>query len=431
MLIRSHFVLALLSLSSTALGLWEGPAGQQLMVDDARSDASHHRFYSHHDGHHDGHHGRHRQDDSAARRLAPSRPKHSDQVFNLYQASKRLIALSDSERVWMDETQIFDLIRAGRTFMDVTDGDLEGVSNLKKPEKIPVPKEVKYPYVVNPLSQNISQSIMENFLTEFSSFKTRYFQTQHGKDASEWLHTQITDVASSASEDVKVTVSKFKHSWPQFSIIARLEAAAVSEAKKGGIVIIGGHLDSVNQWNPWWGRSPGADDDGSGTTTVFEAFRILVANGFVPERPIEFHWYSAEEGGLLGSQKVVAKYQEDGVSVAGMYQIDMTGFTPEDKEPVIGISTDFVDDSLTTYLRKLSEEYSSVKWIDTKCGYGCSDHASWTKAGYPSVFTFEAAFDDHSPYIHTTDDDVSHIDFEHIARFVKLAVAFGVEVSLA
>jgi hypothetical protein len=26
------------------------------------------------------------------------------------------------------------------------------------------------------------------------------------------------------------------------------------------LTIISAHLDSVNQWNPYWGRSPGADD---------------------------------------------------------------------------------------------------------------------------------------------------------------------------
>lgn len=38
----------------------------------------------------------------------------------------------------------------------------------------------------------------------------------------------------------------------------------------------------------------GADDDGSGTVTILESYRSLLASGFAPERPVEFHWYSAE-----------------------------------------------------------------------------------------------------------------------------------------
>jgi leucyl aminopeptidase len=74
----------------------------------------------------------------------------------------------------------------------------------------------------------------------------------------------------------------------------------------------------IKKWNPWWGTSPGADDNGSGSVTIFESLRVLVSSGFLPKKPLEFHWYAAEEGGLLGSQKVVAKYKEDGIDVFGM-----------------------------------------------------------------------------------------------------------------
>lgn len=38
----------------------------------------------------------------------------------------------------------------------------------------------------------------------------------------------------------------------------------------------------------------GADDDGSGTVTILEAYRALLESGFKPNRTVEFHWYSAE-----------------------------------------------------------------------------------------------------------------------------------------
>ena len=51
------------------------------------------------------------------------------------------------------------------------------------------------------------------------------------------------------------------------------------------MVIIGAHQDSINSQNPSGGRSPGADDDGSGSITLLEAFRVLIANNFYPVRP--------------------------------------------------------------------------------------------------------------------------------------------------
>ncbi len=59
----------------------------------------------------------------------------------------------------------------------------------------------------------------------------------------------------------------------------------------------------------------------------------------------------------------------------------------------------------------------------------CSDHASWNKAGYPAAMPFEALFSDSNPYIHTGDDTVEHIDFEHALQFAKLALAYVVELS--
>lgn len=85
-----------------------------------------------------------------------------------------------------------------------------------------------------------------------------------------------------------------------------------------------------------------SQDDGSGTVTIFEAFRSLVHNGFKPERPVEFHWYSGEEAGLLGSQDVSNAYKRDGRLVTAMLQNDMTGYIGANGE-VIGVVTDHVD----------------------------------------------------------------------------------------
>lgn len=142
-------------------------------------------------------------------------------------------------------------------------------------------------------------------------------------------------------------------------------------------------------WLPSFGRSPGADvciilqtlkystlnffnqDDGSGTVTILEAFRSLVHNGFKPERPVEFHWYSGEEAGLLGSQAVSNAYKEDGKHVVAMLQNDMTGYIGANGE-VIGIVTDHVDEKLTDFLKNLVDNYAGIPYTLTKCGYACS-----------------------------------------------------------
>ncbi|TPX31766.1 hypothetical protein SmJEL517_g04976 [Synchytrium microbalum] len=342
----------------------------------------------------------------------------------------------EAEPAWMTEPEIFELYKKSIPFIDVTDhwntlGD--GVTAFASGKLQPsyIPTKPAQEELVRSLNSKIDPAAMKSFLTAFSGFQTRYFRSNAGTLSQAWLTEQVKIYAEKASDKVNVTVREFAHTWNQASIIVRLEKAGVAdeEAKKGEIVIVSAHQDSVNQWNPYFGRSPGADDDGSGTTTIFEAYRILIDEGFVPVKPIEFHFYSAEEGGLLGSQDVVANYKKAGVPVVGVYHADMTGYPA--KKPSIGLSTDFVDPSLMAFLKVLVETYCDEPTVFTKCGYACSDHATWTKAGYRSSFTFEGAFDDHSPYIHTTGDSVETLSFTHMAQFVRVAISFAVELSSA
>lgn len=84
-------------------------------------------------------------------------------------------------------------------------------------------------------------------------------------------------------------------------------------------------MDSINLSSPTSGRAPGADDDGTGTVNLIEALRVLVAAGFTPSTPVEFHWYSGEEAGLLGSQAIATSYSNAGIKVKAFMELDMSG----------------------------------------------------------------------------------------------------------
>jgi len=239
---------------------------------------------------------------------------------------------------------------------------------------------------------------------------------------------EVTDENASPSLRPYITIEEFEHSWGQNSIIARINGSSQTDDR---IVILGAHQDSTNFL--FFQRAPGADDDGSGTVTILESYRSLLASGFVPERPVEFHWYSAEEGGLLGSQAVAQAYAEQGLDVYAMSQFDMTAWVREGTNEEVGVIVDYVDDSLTEFNKKLVDTYLSIPYVETKCGYACSDHASWSKAGYPSIFTIESAFQNaNHDNIHSSRDriDISpEFSFDHMLEFSKLAVALAMELS--
>lgn len=60
------------------------------------------------------------------------------------------------------------------------------------------------------------------------------------------------------------------------------------------IVVAGGHMDS---WDT--GSQSGADDDGGGVITIFEALKLLKENGWIPRRTIRFVGFSGEEQASL------------------------------------------------------------------------------------------------------------------------------------
>src|SRR5690606_15141813 len=108
--------------------------------------------------------------------------------------------------------------------------------------------------------------------------------------------------------------------WQQSSLIARIPG------RTNKTVVIGAHQDSINLFLPSFLAAPGADDDGSGTVTILESFRAITNSDLMKdglENTLEFHWYSAEEGGLLGSQDVFRSYERDGRDVVAMLQQDM------------------------------------------------------------------------------------------------------------
>lgn len=193
------------------------------------------------------------------------------------------------------------------------------------------------------------------------------------------------------------------------------------------IVVLGGHLDSINQ--EWFsGKAPGADDNASGSADIIEAMRIISTQK-QPERSIEFFLYAGEEGGLLGSAEIARDYKAQKKDVVGVLQLDMTLF-PGAGQLTLGSMTDFTSVWLRGYLETLNALYTKIKIVEDKCGYGCSDHASWFRQGYPTLMPFEATFNTMNHNLHTSKDVIdSQSNFSHAAMFARIAVALAMDLS--
>jgi len=339
---------------------------------------------------------------------------------------KRLIRISETEEKWVTEGEKWALKREGIHFADVTEtrnlGWSKGFSASVQGKRYPPISKQKE---LKPLFPKLTTSHMEKNLKKFTSFRTRYYKTEFGRESSQWLMKQIRKIAKKNPE---ITVEPFNHTWPQSSIIARIPGAV--DADK--IVVVGAHQDSANRSLPTLLPAPGADDDGSGTVTILEAFRVLVENDFKPDNTIEFHWYAAEEGGLLGSRAIFQDYENQSANVQAMLQQDMTGYVKktiaEKGEEMMAVIQDFVGEELTSYVESIIDTYCDIPYSTDKCGYACSDHASAHNAGYQSAFVMESEFRLSDPQVHSTGDVISELSFEHMLQHAKLTLAFAYEL---
>lgn len=279
---------------------------------------------------------------------------------------------------------------------------------------------------VNALLPQMQSSLILSTIDRLSAYQNRRHTSTHGVDAANWLTKYWSALAETTR--VHVTVTQVPHTWAQSSVVLEIRGGLLPNE----VVVLGGHLDSTASGNAQTVRAPGADDDASGVASMSEVIRVLLKNNHAPKRTIRFIAYAAEEAGLLGSKAIANAARAANAPVVGVMQLDMTAYKGSAQD--LWIYTDythagqnqFVADLAATYLPELTVGYD-------RCGYGCSDHASWTAAGYPASFPFESADATYNRSIHTANDTIATFGgtADHALKFAKLALAYVVELANA
>jgi leucyl aminopeptidase len=276
---------------------------------------------------------------------------------------------------------------------------------------------------VNAMLGSVQELNIRNTINTLSTnWTTRRYNVQSGADAATWLKNEWTNIAAGRAD---VSVEFFTHSWLQPSVIATIQGTTLPNE----VVVIGGHLDSINSSSST-GAAPGADDDASGVASLTEAFRAAMANGYKPARTVKFMAYAAEEVGLNGSAAIANWHKNNGVNVVGVMQLDMTNYKGSSYD--FAMVTDNTNAALNSFTTSLISTYlPGTTYTNITCGYGCSDHASWNSAGYPATMPHEATMSTSNSKIHTTGDTLTYMGgtASNSVKFAKLAAAFLGEVA--
>ena len=281
--------------------------------------------------------------------------------------------------------------------------------------------------MVSPWLDQVQHTNIYNTINHLSTYQNRYYASSYGRDAALWIQSTWMGLAAGRS-DVTSELFSCSSCSTQPSVILTIRGNELPNE----VVVLGGHLDSINVSGGGSAgqRAPGADDDASGIATLTEVLRIAMASGWKPKRTVKFMGYAAEEVGLRGSNAIAQAYKRSGVNVVAALQMDMTNYK-SGSGPDMRLVTDFSDPHMQRFLTDLFDVYLAPRGLtrgtDT-CGYACSDHASWTAAGYPSGFFFEAGTANGNAFssIHTTNDTLANMgnSAQNSAKFAQLGLAF-------
>jgi leucyl aminopeptidase len=278
--------------------------------------------------------------------------------------------------------------------------------------------------IVEPLLIQMREKNIEETILALSQFPNRYYTSQAGVDASDWLMARWNAIGAGRSD---ISVRQVDHpSYRQKSVVATITGSDMPAES----IVLGAHLDSIllSKMSET-SIAPGGDDDASGVAGITEALRVMVEQGYRPRRTIHMIAYAAEEVGLRGSQQIAREFKQNGSKVVGVLQLDMTNYRGAAND--IYLFTDYTDDQQNDFLARLVAVYMPGTTIGyDKCGYACSDHESWQALGFPTSMPFESSFARDNPYIHSARDTYanSRSQAAHALKFARLAAAFAVEL---
>ncbi|KAJ4009447.1 hypothetical protein NW752_009035 [Fusarium irregulare] len=346
--------------------------------------------------------------------------KRAEKLFTLETAAGETVEVTEDEKFQMIDDHIH--------FFDITEWKDHSPASSLMALTPSYPTKLSHQSNVAKMVSKVKTKTMEKQLKKFSSFHNRYFNSRYGVEAAQWLHKEVEKVIKKSKHPL-ASVRLIQHqAWSQPSIVVSIPGKVRLKT-----VITGSHLDSVISNDRGAGRAPGADDNGSASIMLLNLLGAFLEDERIAKgdhlNTVEFHWYSAEETGLLGSQDIFNSYSRLGIQVEAMLNQDMVGYKGRDGIERFGLVTDFTNAAQNDFLKLLIDEYADISYEESTCGYACSDHASAHRNGYPSSFLFETPFGNHNPHIHTPNDTMEYVDFDHVMQHAKVTAGFVYELA--
>ena len=313
----------------------------------------------------------------------------------------------------------------------------------------------------------VSAARLKSIDAKLVSFGTRNtFSEQLGSTrgvfaARDWIADQFREIAKASHGRMTVAFDTHLHKADGRRVGRDVEISSVVATLKGDepggrTYVMSSHYDSRNSDNADITKdAPGADDNGSGTSAVIEAARVMA--GLPTHATVIFATYDAEEQGLLGSAHHAQVLKDAGVDVQGDVNNDIVGASVGDRgeknpgtvrifsqalpagaDPAqvnsIGNESDSPSRELARFAQEAGDRYQSsfrgelIFRTDRFLRGG--DHSSFNAVGYPAIrFVEPVETFAHQHQDLRTENGVEYgdlqkfMDFDYLARVTRYNVA--------
>ncbi len=209
------------------------------------------------------------------------------------------------------------------------------------------------------------------------------------------------DAVKKAMEDSSKVILEFNIQnsiAPTPIALSNLIAEIPGTEKPDEVVIIGAHFDS---WNG--PGSQGAQDNGTGSSVILEAARLLVKAGARPKRTIRFILWTGEEQGLLGSAAYVAAHSDELAKISCVINEDSGGNYYNSLAGTANMQ-EILKIAGAPLMRSFPTMPVKIESMDKMTAGGGSDHASFLEKGVPGFNFGKASGIDYIHYWHTQYD---------------------------
>jgi Peptidase family M28 len=286
--------------------------------------------------------------------------------------------------------------------------------------------------------------------------------------ARSWIADQFREIAKASHGRMTVAYDSYVQKADGKRIARDVEISSVIATLKGDepggrTYVMSSHYDSRNSDNADSTLdAPGADDNGSGTSAVLEAARVMA--DLPTHATVIFATYDSEEQGLFGSAHHAATLKAAGVDVQGDLNNDIVGASVGDqgeKNPgtvrifseaiavgadpakvnAIGNENDSPSRELARYAQEVGDRYQTdfrgelVFRADRFLRGG--DHESFNAAGFPAIrFTEPVETFAHQHQTVRTENGVEYgdlqkfMDFDYLARVTRYNVSVLASLAL-